>query len=234
MIAVYGKSDMSIQIEKISRGIDIIVGTPGRLIDLLDRDVIKMNKMEVLCLDEADEMLKQGFKEDIEKIYKYITDIAPKKTQNLLFSATIPEWLHELSRKYQDRDTKFVNLIKEDSLITPDKLVHMCIKIRKSDLAYRPKIVSNILKKFAIKSGNSIIFCEKKSDVTTLCSSLKDFYQIESQALHSDIPQTRRERVYRDFKSGNLKCIIATNVAARGLDFPEIDVVIQTEPPRDG
>lgn len=90
MIAVYGKSDMSYQIEKINNGIDIIVGTPGRLIDLLDRDVIKMNKMEVLCLDEADEMLKQGFKEDIEKIYKYITDNAPKKTQNLLFSATIP------------------------------------------------------------------------------------------------------------------------------------------------
>lgn len=90
MIAVYGKSDMTYQIERISKGIDIIVGTPGRLIDLLDRDVIKMNKMEVLCLDEADEMLKQGFKEDIEKIYKYITDNAPKKTQNLLFSATIP------------------------------------------------------------------------------------------------------------------------------------------------
>ena len=81
---------MTYQIERISNGIDIIVGTPGRLIDLLDRDVIKMNKMEVLCLDEADEMLKQGFKEDIEKIYKYITDNAPKKTQNLLFSATIP------------------------------------------------------------------------------------------------------------------------------------------------
>lgn len=105
-------------------------------------------------------------------------------------------------------------------MTTPDKLVHMCIKIKKSDEAYKPKIVNNILKKFAVKSGNSIIFCERKSDVTTLCSSLKDFYKIDSQALHSDIPQPKRERVYRDFKSGSLKCIIATNVAARGLDFP--------------
>lgn len=102
IIAVYGKSDINYQIERIKKGIDIIVGTPGRLIDLLERDVIKMNQMQVLCLDEADEMLKQGFKEEVEKIYKYISDNAPKKTQNLLFSATIPQWLEDLSSTYLD------------------------------------------------------------------------------------------------------------------------------------
>lgn len=102
VVAVYGKSDINEQIRKISKGVDIIVATPGRLIDLLQRDVIKMNEMQVLCLDEADEMLKQGFKEEVEKIYRYIKDNAPKRTQNLLFSATIPPWLESLSETYLD------------------------------------------------------------------------------------------------------------------------------------
>ena len=93
LVAVYGQSNIHDQIDRINKGIDIIVATPGRLIDLLKRGVIKMDKIQVLCLDEADEMLKQGFKEDVEQIYKYIKDNAPKKTQNLLFSATIPDWL---------------------------------------------------------------------------------------------------------------------------------------------
>jgi ATP-dependent RNA helicase DDX21 len=82
-----------------------------------------------------------------------------------------------------------------------------------------------------VKSGNSLIFCERKNDVTRLASSLNDLYKVRSECLHSDIPQIKREKAYRSYKSGELKCIIATNVAARGLDFPEIDIVIQAEPP---
>lgn len=124
---------MQQQIRTIERGIDIIVATPGRLIDLLEKGVIKMNELQVLCLDEADEMLKQGFKEDLEKIYKYITDNAPKKTQNLLFSATIPDWLKDISRTYQDEDCEYINLLKDEQLLTPPTLSHMCLRLDRAD-----------------------------------------------------------------------------------------------------
>ena len=108
----------------------------------------------------------------------------------------------------------------------------MCLRLSKSEEYSKAKIISNVLKKYACQSGNSIIFCERKADVERLANSLRD-YGTDGQALHSDIPQHKRQKVYRDFKSGNLHCIIATNVAARGLDFPEIDVVIQAEPPNN-
>jgi superfamily II DNA/RNA helicase len=96
----------------------------------------------------------------------------------------------------------------------------MCLRLDRSDEAFKPKVVNNLLKKYAVKSGNSLIFCERKTDVQRMSSSLSDCYHIKSESLHSDVPQHKRERAYRDFKSGQLKCIIATNVAARGLDFP--------------
>ena len=208
------------------------MATPGRLIDLLERGVIKMNSMQVLCLDEADEMLKQGFKENIESIYKYITDNAPKKTQNLLFSATVPDWLKDISRTYQDKDCKYVNLVKEEDLTTPKTLKHYCMRLGRNEEYKKGKIIKSLLKKYAAKTGNCLIFCERKRDVESLALSLSE-EGIKNEALHGDIPQSKRERAYRQYKAGVLKCLIATNVAARGLDFPEIDVVIQTEPPNN-
>lgn len=99
---------MGDQISEIRRGADIIVSTPGRLLDLLERGIIKLDNLRVVCLDEADEMLRQGFQEDIEKIFKYIKKHTDRKTQNLLFSATIPSWVLELSRTYLSEGEKFM------------------------------------------------------------------------------------------------------------------------------
>lgn len=177
-------------------------------------------------------MLKIGFKEAIERIYEYITKNAPKKPQNLLFSATIPPWVKDISQTYQDRDCKFINLIKEEELTTPLTLTHYALRLPKNEEIYRPRVIGNLLKKYATKAGNAIIFCERKSDVDRLANALGEM-GLKGEALHGDVPQSSRERAYRNFKSGSLKFIIATNVAARGLDFPEIDMVVQAEPPRE-
>lgn len=105
VVNVYGGADMHEQIREIREGADIIVATPGRLLDLLRRDIIKLGHLKVTVLDEADEMLKQGFDEDIEQIFKFIDEHLKKKTQNLLFSATIPPWVLEIARKYLDPST---------------------------------------------------------------------------------------------------------------------------------
>ena len=175
-------------------------------------------------------MLKIGFKEAIERIYEYITKNTPKKPQNLLFSATIPPWLKEISRTYQDPDCKFVNLIREEDLSTPISLSHMCLLMNRNEEINKSRIVFNLLEKFANKSGNAIIFCEKKADVGRMSNALGEL-GLRNEPLHGDVPQSRRENAYRNFKCGSLKYLIATNVAARGLDFPEIDLVIQIEPP---
>ena len=100
VVNVYGGADIYGQIRELKDGADIIVATPGRLLDLLERGQVSLNHLQAVCLDEADEMLKQGFQEDIEKIFQYVEKHGPKKTQNLLFSATIPSWVSEISRIY--------------------------------------------------------------------------------------------------------------------------------------
>ncbi len=118
-MAVYGKADITYQTDLLKRGADIVVATPGRLIDLLQRGAMKLKDLEVLCLDEADEMLKVGFKEEVQKIYAYVKEHSGKKTQNLLFSATVPDWLKDIANTYLDPKHKYVNLIREDALTTP-------------------------------------------------------------------------------------------------------------------
>ena len=116
---MYGGSDIHEQMRKIRDGCDIIVSTPGRLIDLLERGAIKLSHLQVTCLDEADEMLKQGFQEDIEKIFEFIKKHGPpEKTQNLLFSATVPSWVLEISRTYLSSNREFVDLIKDSEIRT--------------------------------------------------------------------------------------------------------------------
>lgn len=133
MAAVYGGSDMRSQMAEVNRGVDIVVGTPGRLLDFVNKEVIRFDSLKVTCLDEADEMLKQGFQEDIEKIFAAITKSGAKKTQNLLFSATIPPWVSDISSKYQNADCKFVDLITGGENTTSKTVKHLKYKLQDYD-----------------------------------------------------------------------------------------------------
>lgn len=126
---MYGKSSIQDNCWKLKQGVDILVATPGRLNDLLERGDVKLDRLEVICLDEADEILKQGFKEEIEKVFKHIRKVNPNKVQTLLFSATIPDWLKHLSEEYQDRTRPYINLISNEEIRTSKTISHYCVDI---------------------------------------------------------------------------------------------------------
>jgi ATP-dependent RNA helicase DDX21 len=224
VLGVYGGERIDCQIVRLKQGVDIVVATPGRLIDMIKRRAICLGDIQVTCLDEADEMLKQGFQDDIEFIFKEIRETRKAKTQNLLFSATFPEWVNTLSAKYQSSDTQMVDLVSKESEM-PTTITHYLIPHdgRMADLVHK------LIAHFTTKGGKTIIFCETKS----LVNALYEEIGAGCAMLHGDVRQCDRERIYRDFKTGSISTIVATNVAARGLDFPDIQLVIQTEPPRE-
>jgi ATP-dependent RNA helicase DDX21 len=111
---VYGKTSIWDNVRRLREGVDILVATPGRLNDLVEKGAVKLDSIEVICLDEADEILKQGFKEEIEKVFSEMRKVNKRKVQVLLFSATIPPWLKGLSEDYQTSDRPYINLISDD------------------------------------------------------------------------------------------------------------------------
>lgn len=112
MLAVYGGTPIGEHIHKLHSGVDIVAATPGRLIDLLTRGEVSLKDLQTICLDEADEMLKQGFHEDIEKILEFVNRQCPFKTQKLLFSATVPKWVEQLATKFMQKSRVFIDLLK--------------------------------------------------------------------------------------------------------------------------
>lgn len=167
-------------------------------------------------------MLKQGFKEDIERIFKMVMDQTSKKPQTLLFSATIPDWVKDISEKYQKKNCTVIDLIGNTEISVPKTIKHFKYAIRGFEEI--PETVKKICEGMASKDGRVIIFCETKKDVATLYESMDG---MKCQMLHGDVKQRDREKIYQDFKSGKILRIVATNVAARGLDFPKIELVIQ-------
>ena len=154
---------------------------------MLEKGVINLSKLQVTCLDEADEMLKQGFQEDIERIFEYIEKNAPRKTQNLLFSATIPTWVVDLSRKYLSPDRKFVDLIKDSDIRTSKTVEHLALNC---PYYHRNAVIADLVNLYGGRHGRTIIFCETKREVNEIM--LKANIKQQSQPLHGDIPQKQR------------------------------------------
>lgn len=174
-------------------------------------------------------MLKQGFQEDIEKIFEFIRKNGPStKTQNLLFSATIPSWVVELSRIYLSKEREYVDLIKDSDIRTSKTVEHLSLNC---PYYHRNSVISDIVNLYGGRHGRTIIFCETKKEANEIL--LKANLKQETQVLHGDIPQKQREVTFQSFKEGKLKCLVATNVAARGLDIPEVDLIVQLEPPKE-
>lgn len=171
-------------------------------------------------------MLKQGFEEDIEEIFRAVKTETNSKFQTILFSATFPEWIKQISERYQEKNCTTVDLIGSTELV-PETIRHFTYHLRSR--YHITQAVRKLCKALASPDGRCIIFCGSKRSAEIYYKELEDE---KCALLHGEVKQRDREDIYRDFKSGRLLKIIATDVAARGLDFPKIELVIQTEPPK--
>lgn len=235
VLPVYGGKMIHTQIDALREGVEVVIGTPGRVIDLINRKELNFRKLRHLILDETDQMLNIGFQEDIEKILKSIKEQFDEykksidRIQFLLFSATIPKWVEKISKKFMKEDVEFVDMIKNSEVKTSKTVEHLCLFIPSKEM--KIPSIGDIVLVYGGAHSRTIIFTDKKEEANEVM--LHGQLKIECQVLHGDIPQTQREVTFKSFRNGTLKCLVATNVAARGLDIPEVDLIIQLSPPND-
>eukprot|EP00743_Colponemidia_sp_Colp-15_P001877 GILK01002045.1.p1 GENE.GILK01002045.1~~GILK01002045.1.p1 ORF type:complete len:698 (+),score=104.21 GILK01002045.1:50-2095(+) len=214
--SVYGGTPFQPQEMAIRRGLDVVVATPGRCMDLLEKNVLDFSAINVAILDEADEMLNKGFQEEVERILQTV----PQQRQTLLFSATVPSWVRALANQYT-RNAVSADLIGESETRIPSQ-VKMCAMPLDRELGTRATAARGIID--VTKAARTIIFTKTKADASALSvhSGLKDI----SVCLHGDVSQGIRESRLEMFRRGTSKVLIATDVASRGLDIPSVDLVI--------
>ncbi|MGB4439951.1 MAG: DEAD/DEAH box helicase [Sedimentibacter sp.] len=217
-VTVYGGADIRTQITKLKEGAQIIVGTPGRVIDLIDRRVIKLEKLKITVLDEADEMLKMGFREDIELILSKVDHI----TQKLLFSATIPDDMKKIIKKFLNNPVS-IKTLREG--ITAKEVKQSYFLVKQSD-----KLEALIRLIDTYTPRLTLVFCNTKVSVDELYEKLSN-KGYNCDKIHGDIKQTQRIDTLNRFNNGYIDILIATDVAARGLDIKEVEVVINYEVP---
>nr|XP_046240621.1 nucleolar RNA helicase 2 [Scatophagus argus] len=225
----YGGSSYNPQIDAIRNGIDILVGTPGRIKDHIQNHKLDLSKVKHVVLDEVDQMLDMGFAEQVEEIlassYKKDSDSNP---QTLLFSATCPPWVYDVAKKYMRPGCKHIDLIGKKTQKAATTVEHLAIACHWSQ---RAAVLGDVIKVYSGSHGRTIVFCETKKEANEL--SMNASIKQSAQSLHGDIPQKQREMTLKGFRNGAFEVLVATNVAARGLDIPEVDLVIQCSPPKD-
>lgn len=220
VVPIYGGQDISRQIKALKGGVQIIVGTPGRVMDHMRRHTIRLDSLKMVVLDEADEMLNMGFREDMEAILGEI----PGEHQTALFSATMPQAILDITYKYQ-KDAVVVRITKQELTIPLVKQYYYVVKN-----IYKEEAISRLIDTYNLK--RSIVFCNTKKMVDELAEHLKDRgYQAEG--LHGDMTQKQRDFVMNRFKNGSLQVLIATDVAARGIDVDDLEAVFNYDVPQD-
>ena len=229
-VLIYGGVSIEEQIDKLKAGCDIIVGTPGRIMDMIERNHLKVDKINIIILDEADRMLDMGFEENITDIYNKITQTQKNnKIQVCLFSATIESWVRQVARKIiPNKDEIFIDLVKDLSNKTPKTVSHLAVNCIKSE---KTTTIADLIICYGGKNKSTLVFVNTKRECNDLMIS--DKIKQEVQIIHGDINQAQREATISAFRNGKIKCLVATDVAARGLDIPSVDLVIQSEPPKD-
>lgn len=221
LLPVYGGQPIERQIGAIKRGIDIIVGTPGRVLDLMRRRILNLSHIEFLVLDEADEMLDMGFIDDIEEIIKGCSI----ERQTMLFSATMPDEIRKLAKKYMASDTKHISILK--STMTVATVSQYYYEVKQKD---RFESLCRILD--VDEPTSAIIFCKTKKGVDELTEAL-DMRGYNAEGMHGDMNQGQRLSTLKKFKEGNLEFLVATDVAARGIDVENVSHVINYDLPQD-
>ncbi len=220
VVAVYGGTSIGMQIRDIKRGVQIVVATPGRLIDLIERKAINLEEIKYVVLDEADEMLNMGFQEDIE----FILQNTPKKQSTWLFSATMPSEIRRVSKKYMTNPVE----VTVGKMNTANKNIDHQYFVTQAQHRYE-----TLKRLIDFNPGMyGIIFTRTKLDAQNIAEKLtREGYDID--ALHGDLSQPQRDKVMNAFRDKTLQLLIATDVAARGIDVKEITHVINYELPDD-
>ena len=219
IVAVYGGTGYEEQISRLRNGCDVVVGTPGRILDLQRRGHLDLSMVKELVIDEADRMLDMGFEEDI----KFILSKMPKERHTLLFSATMQENVKQLAFDYMN-NPKEISVSQDEVVLDLTKQYYISVGRRNKSWA--------LCRIIDIDDPKAIIFCQTKKMVDTLEERLGDLdYRIV--AIHGDMHQSKREKVIRDFKEDKVDLLIATDVAARGLDIDDINYVINYDMPDD-
>ncbi|XP_039000185.1 DEAD-box ATP-dependent RNA helicase 7-like [Hibiscus syriacus] len=219
---LYGGAPYHTQEMKLKRGVDIVVGTPGRIKDHIERGNIHLGSLKFRVLDEADEMLRMGFVDDVELILGKVEDAS--KVQTLLFSATLPDWVKGIATRFLKTSKKTVDLVGNEKMKASTSVRHIVLPCSKSA---RSQLIPDIIRCYS-SGGRTIIFTETKDSASEFSGLLPG-----SRALHGDIQQAQREVTLNGFRSGKFMTLVATNVAARGLDINDVQLIIQCEPPRD-
>ena len=220
ILPVYGGQLIERQFRALAKGAQVVVGTPGRIIDHLQRGTLRLDEVDVVVLDEADEMLDMGFREDIEAILER----TPDGCQRILFSATMPPPIRELSKRF----------LREPEMLT---IAHKMLTIPAIEQTYyevRPYQKMDALCRVLDSQGfrKALVFCSTKRGVDEVTTHLQQ-RGYQSDGLHGDLAQAQRDRVMQRFRTEGLEILVATDVAARGIDVDDVDAVINYDMPHD-
>lgn len=220
VLPVYGGQEIYKQIKNLKTGVQIVVGTPGRVMDHMRRHTLKMDQVHTVVLDEADEMLNMGFREDIETILEGM----PEERQTGLFSATMPKPILDITKTYQ-KDAAYIKMTPKEVTIPLIKQAYY--QVRKQD---KEEVLCRLIDYYT--PGRALIFCNTKRMVDELTEHLKGRgYEVEG--LHGDLTQGQRDTVMNLFRSGKTNILIATDVAARGIDVSDVEAVYNFDVPDD-
>ena len=221
VLPIYGGQDISTQIRSLKSNIQVVVGTPGRIMDHMRRHTLKMDDLKTIVLDEADEMLNMGFREDIETILKEI----PQEHQTALFSATMPKPIMQITKLYQKPDAVLVKIEAKELTIPLVKQYYYEVSHKNKE-----EVVSRLLDYYNPK--RTLIFCNTKRMVDELAEKLSGRGYF-AEGLHGDLSQAQRDRVMAAFRNGTTEILIATDVAARGIDVDNVEAVFNYDIPQD-
>jgi superfamily II DNA/RNA helicase len=221
--AIYGGRAYEPQVEALKKGVDVVVGTPGRLLDLAGQKKLNLKHVKCLVLDEADEMLDLGFLPDVEKII----DMLPAKRQTMLFSATMPGAVIGLARRYMSRPTHIRATAPDDEGVTVANIKQFVYRAHNMD---KPEMVARILQ--AEGRGLAMIFCRTKRTAADIAEQLQR-RGFAAGAVHGDLGQGAREQALRAFRNGKVDVLVCTDVAARGIDVEGVTHVINYQSPED-
>lgn len=219
-LPVYGGQEIVKQIRSLKDGTQVIIGTPGRVMDHMRRKTIRVEEVHTVVLDEADEMLNMGFLEDMETILGQL----PETRQTMMFSATMSPAILEIARKFQ-KDPETVKVVKKD--LTVPKVTQYYYEVKQKN---KVEVLSRLLDLYAPKL--SVVFCNTKKGVEEVVDALQGRGYF-AEGLHGDLKQIQRDRVMNSFRNGKTDILVATDVAARGIDVDDVEAVFNYDIPQD-
>ena len=220
VLPIYGGQDIVKQIRSLKSGTQIVIGTPGRVMDHMRRKTMKLDFVHTVVLDEADEMLNMGFREDIE----FVLSGVPEERQTVLFSATMPKPIMEITKKFQNNAT-VIKVTKKELTVPNIEQYYYDVKPKKKE-----EVLSRLLDIYSPRL--SVVFCNTKKQVDLLVNALlgRGYF---AAGLHGDMKQEQRDRVMQGFRTGKTEILVATDVAARGIDVDEVEAVFNYDLPQD-